>query len=167
MHFTKRTYYTLGAVSALLTFTAGLLLIFNVTMGILVNISSFGMAAAMLFIIARTDVKHQKLLFFISSIFIIFDMFGAGFNSAVISSLAAICGAVAFPIFAFAHVYGEGSETDESVKTMANAAGAGALLQIAGTFVPLSLPIGACIIMAVSAIQAVFMFVLLKLQPKS
>ncbi len=166
MHFTKRTYYTLAAVSALFMFIAGLMLIFNVTLGILVNISSLGMAGAMLFIIARTDANYQKSLFFIASVFILFDMFATGFGSVLISAVASVCGACAFPIFALAHVYGAHAIKDENVKTMANVAIAGAVLQVAGTFIPLSLPMGACIIMAVSAIQCVFMIVLLGTQPK-
>ncbi len=163
--FTKRTYYMLGVVCCLLNFAAGLLLIFSTPMGLLIDVAGIGTAAMMLFIITRTSVKMQKTTSFVACIFLIADMFLGTSNDAY-AIIGLVCGALAWPIFALGYILGAEKTQDESVKTMANLVILAGVVQGVASFVGVSVEIGACIIMAISAVNGIFIYTLLKLEPK-
>ncbi len=161
MKFTKRTYLLMGMVSCACSFIAGALLILNITMGLLINISSIGLAAMMLFIIPRTDVKIQKITGFIASVFIILDMASIS-ASPLFTNVSAVCGAAAFSIFACGYICTKNKAKDESVNTMAYLVFLVCGVQIFALFYGVSYMMGAVLIMTISAVQGVFLYTLLK-----
>ncbi len=161
MRFTKRTYYLMGITCCALNFIAGALIIFNVTFGLLINVASIGNAAMMLFLIPRTDITAQKITGFIGSVFLIFDLFSTSMPQPF-STLSSFLGALAFSVFALGYIVGSEKLTSESVKTMGNLVFVAAIVQIAAMFIGVAPVMGAAIIMAISAVQCVFVFTLLK-----
>ncbi len=161
MNFTKRTYYLMGITCCALNFAAGALLIFNVTFGLLVNVASIGNAAMMLFLIPRVSEKSKKITGLLGSVFLIADFFSAAIPQPF-SVIASLFGAVAFSVFALGYILPKGTASDESIKTMANLVFVMALVQIAAMLIGVSVTTGAAIIMAVSAVQGVFVYILLQ-----
>ncbi len=151
MNFTKKTFYGIGIVSAALNAVGGVLLIFGMRMSLLFNLATIAAGAMMLLLatVQETPQKDRNICLAASLLTVIGLMQGA---------VGAVCAAVSWPVFAWP--YFKASAPESLLRKMASLILVCGAVLLIGSFLPLPQMLAACIIVAIAAVQGVFVWLL-------
>lgn len=146
MNFTKKTYYGLGVVSAVLNALGGAALLIGSRFSLLFNLATVAAGAMMLLLAMSAESARQRNFCLAGVLLTILGM--------TPGIIGIVCGAAAWPVFAWPYFQAEAS--DSLIRKAASVVFVcgGALL--IGSFLPIPRMLGGCIICAVAAAQGLF-----------
>lgn len=151
MNSTKKTFYSIGIVSAVLNAAGGVLLIFGMRAALLFHLATIAAGAMMLLLatVQQTPQRDRNFCLAACLLTVIGLMQGA---------VGAVCAALSWPVFAWPYFKAAKPESLQRRMSSLMMVCGGVLL--IGSFLALPQMLAACIIVAIAAAQGVFVWLL-------
>ena len=150
MHFTKKTFYALGAVCALLNIVGGLLLVAGTYAGLLYNMATLGTGGMMLYLAARISEKKYRYTALIGEVLLVLSLRP--------DVIGIVCAALAWPLFAVP--YWQDAAPNTACKTAAGLVLAAGVVHLVGSFVAMPDMVRIVLSVLIAAAQGVLAWVL-------
>lgn len=164
MRFTKRTYYTLGLVASALNALGGVFLLVTGYLTLVYSIASVGAAGMMLFLAPRHTQPLLKYTSLAGALCMVLAMMG-GSPFTLTGAVAAVCGALGWPVFAFGHWKNAQPDGADNIRTCANLVFVVGLVQLVGSYVTMPGTIRIVLSIAIAVVQGLLVWVLRNAEP--
>lgn len=165
MHFTKRTYYTLGLVASVLNVLGGVFLLVTGYLTLIYSIASVGAAGMMLFLAPRHTQPLLKYTSLAGALLMVFAMMG-GSPFTLMGGISAVCGALGWPVFAYGHWKNAQPDAQDNVRTCASLVFVAGFVQLVGSYLTIPGPIRIVLSIAIAVVQGLLAWVLRNAEPK-
>lgn len=151
MNITRKTFYGIGVLSAVLNVLGGAMLLFSIRAELVFNIATIA-AGVMMLMLATTlkeDVRGRSFCLAAALLTVLGMVRGI---------VGIVCAAASWPVFAWPHF--KASAPENGMHKTAFLVMVCGLVLLVGSFLPVPQMLAACIIIAVGLVQGLFAFLL-------